>query len=182
MKKTIKIALYIFFSIYCLALIKFLLLDGRVHTEDTIGFYFGQSNLIPFKSIWDYIEKLTADRINVDIVIKNVVGNLIVLFPMGCFLPCMFKSMRKYKNTLAVCFGVILIVELLQPLLRVGFLDIDDFIFNLSGASLAYLFVHIPFLNKFLKKTYIYNESELWLPKSTSDNSKSEVFFYLQLP
>ncbi len=158
MKKAIKIALYIFFGIYCLALVKFLLLDGRVHTEDTIGFYFSQSNLIPCKSIWSYIEKLAADRINPSTVIKNIVGNLIVLFPLGCFLPCMFKSMRKLRNTLAVCFGVVLAVELLQPLLRVGFFDIDDFIFNLSGACLAYLIVHIPFVNKLLKKTHIYCE------------------------
>ncbi len=155
MKKTIKIVLYIFFVIYCLALIKFLLLDGRIHTEDTIGFYFSQSNLIPFRSIWNYIDKLSINRINIDTVIKNIFGNLVVLFPMGCFLPCIFKNMRKYRNTLAVCFGVVLVVELLQPMLRVGFFDVDDFILNLSGASLGYLCIHIPIVNKFLQKTYI---------------------------
>ncbi len=159
MKKTIKIILSICFGIYCLALIKFLLLDGRIHTEDTIGFYFGQSNVIPFRSIWNYIERLSADRINLGTVIKNIVGNLVVLFPMGCFLPCLFKGMRRYRNTLAVCFGVVFVVELLQPLLRVGFFDIDDFILNLAGASLAYLFVHAPFVNKLLRRTNIYIES-----------------------
>ena len=158
MKKIVKIILYIFWGIYCLALIKFLLLDGRIHTENTISFYYRQSNLIPFKSIWNYMSKLNENRINLDIVVKNIVGNLIVLFPMGCFLPCMFKKMRKFKNTLAVCFCVVLIIELLQPLLRIGFFDIDDFIFNLSGASLAFLIVHIPFVNKLLKKSHIYIE------------------------
>ncbi len=159
MKKAVRITLYIFFGIYSLALVKFLLLDGRIYTEDTIGFYFSQSNLIPFRSIWNYIEKLSADRINIGTVIKNIVGNLIVLFPMGCFLPCMFKPMRKYRSTLAVCLGVVLFVELLQPLLRMGFFDIDDFIFNLSGASLGYLIVHIPFVNRILRRIYIYCEA-----------------------
>ncbi len=158
MKKAIKITLYIFFCIYCLALVKFLLLDGRIYTEDTVGFYFSQSNLIPFKTVWDYVEKLAADKINIGTVVKNLVGNLIVLFPMGCFLPCMFKAMRKYRSTLAVCAAVVLAVELLQPLLRMGFFDIDDFIFNLAGASAGYLVVHIPFVNRLLQRIFVYCE------------------------
>ncbi len=160
MQKTVKILLYVFFVIYCLALVKFLLLDGRyINHTATIGDFFSRSNLIPFKTVWNFIERLKQDSINVDIVIKNIVGNLIVLFPMGCFLPCMFQKCRKYPKVLAVCFCIVLFVELLEPLLRMGYLDIDDFIFNLSGASLGYLFVHIPFLNKLLKKTYIYTAS-----------------------
>lgn len=159
MKKAVKILLYICFVIYCLALVKFLLLDGRhVHTEATIGEFFSRSNLIPFKTVYDYIVRLKNDSINVDIVVENLIGNLIVLFPMGCFLPCMFKSFRKYWKTLLLCLGIVLFVELAEPLLRMGYLDIDDFIFNLSGASLGYAFVHIPFLRKILQKTYVYAE------------------------
>lgn len=161
MKKAIKILLYVFFVIYCLALVKFLLLDGRyINGTATVGEFFGRSNLIPFKTVWDYIVRLRQDSINADIVVRNLVGNLIVLFPMGCFLPCMFVSCRKYPRVLAICFGLVLCVELSEPLLRMGYLDIDDFIFNLSGASLGYAFVHIPFLNKLLRKTHVYVQSE----------------------
>ena len=160
MRKAVKILLYVFFVIYCLALVKFLLLDGRhVHTEATIGEFFSRSNFIPFKTVYDYIIRLKNDTINADIVIKNLIGNLIVLFPMGCFLPCMFAWFRKFWKVLALCFGIVLFVELLQLLLRMGSLDVDDFIFNLSGASLGYLFVHIPFLNNLLKKFYVYAET-----------------------
>ena len=159
MKKTVKIMLYVFFGVYCLALIYLFFIKGRYYSEDTIGFYFSQSNFVPFKSVCTYISKLTADRINLDIVIRNIAGNLIVLFPMGCFLPCMFRFCRKLKSTLSVCFAVVLAVEVLQPLLRVGFLDVDDIIFNLAGAGLGFLFVNIPFVNRQLKKTYIYTES-----------------------
>ena len=154
MRKTVKILLYVFFVIYCLALVKFLLLDGRhVHTEATIGEFFSRSNFIPFKTVYDYIVRLKNDTINADIVIKNLIGNLIVLFPMGCFLPCMFAFFRKLWKALLLCFGIVLFVELLQLLLRMGSLDVDDFIFNLSGACLGYGFVHIPFLQKMLQKT-----------------------------
>ena len=159
MRKTVKILLYVFFVIYCLALVKFLLLDGRhIHTEATIGEFFSRSNFIPFKTVYDYIIRLKNDTINADIVIKNLIGNLIVLFPMGCFLPCMFAFFRKLWKALLLCFGIVLFVELLEPLLRMGYLDIDDFIFNLCGAGLGYLLVHIPFLNKLLKRTYLYVE------------------------
>ena len=159
MRKTVKILLYVFFVIYCLALVKFLLLDGRhVHTEATIGEFFSRSNFIPFKTVYDYIVRLKNDTINADIVIKNLIGNLIVLFPMGCFLPCMFAFFRKFWKVLALCFGIVLFVELLQLFLRMGSLDVDDFIFNLSGACLGYAFVHIPFLQKMLQKIYVYTE------------------------
>ncbi len=159
MKKAVKILLYVFFVIYCLALVKFLLLDGRhINTESTIGEFFSRSNVIPFKTIWEYVIRLKEDSINVDIVVKNLVGNLIVLFPMGCFLPCIFNTFRKYWRVLAICFCIVLFVELLEPLLRMGYLDIDDFIFNLSGASLGYAMVHIPFLHQLLIKAHIYVE------------------------
>ena len=160
MRKAVKILLYVFFVIYCLALVKFLLLDGRyIHAEATIGEFFERSNFIPFKTVWDYLARLKEDSINVDIVIKNLVGNLIVLFPMGCFLPCVFQKCRKWWKTLAICFCIVLFVECLQLFARMGSLDIDDFIFNLTGACMGYAFVHIPILQKLLKKTYIYTGS-----------------------
>lgn len=159
MKKAVKILLYVFFVIYCLALVKFLLLDGRhIHSGASLGDMLVRSNLIPFKTVWDYVVRLREDSINVDIVVKNLVGNFIVLYPMGCFLPCMWRPFRKFPATLALCFGIVLSVELLQLLLRMGSLDIDDFIFNLSGASLGYLTVRIPFINTLLKKIFIWCE------------------------
>lgn len=160
MKKAVKILLYVFFVIYCLALVKFLLLDGRnIHSDATIGDFLNRSNFIPFKTVIGYLIRLKEDSINVDTVIKNLVGNLVVLFPMGCFLPCMFQKCRKWWRALAICFVIVLFVESVQLLARMGSLDIDDFIFNLSGACMGYAFVHIPILQKLLKKTYIYTGS-----------------------
>ena len=158
MKKAMRILLWATFGIYCFALFVLLFLDGRVPSDGSVGFYFAQSNLIPFRSVYDYVQRLMEDRINIEIVIRNITGNLILLLPMGCFLPCLSKPFRRYWRTLAVCFGVICMVELLQPLLRIGFFDIDDLIFNLAGASLGFLIVQIPFVNHILKKLYLYTE------------------------
>ncbi len=156
MKKVIKIIFYSVFVVYCLALVKVLLIDGRSASEDSIGYFFTRSNFIPFRSVFDYVKKLFENRINPETVLRNIIGNLIVLFPMGCFLPCLFKPFQKYKNTFLLCFAIVLLVEFLQPILRIGFLDIDDFIFNLAGAGFGYLTVQIPFVKKTLIKCSVY--------------------------
>ncbi len=156
MKKAIRIIVYIAFVIYCLALIKVLLLDGRYQSTGSLWDAFGRSNLIPGKTVYDYMQKLIEGRVNTDTVIINLVGNLIVLFPMGCFLPCIFRTFRRFPNTALLCLGMIVTVELIQPVLRIGSLDIDDLIFNLSGACLGYATVHIPFVRRILERSYIY--------------------------
>ncbi len=161
MKKIINSASMLAFILYCLILVKVLLLDGRYQSEATSAFYLSQSNFIPFKTVFDYIQKLMQSRINADTVIKNLVGNFIVLFPMGCFLPCLFHPFRRLHYVLLLCFGVVLTVELLQPALRIGFLDIDDFIFNLSGACIGFWITNIPKMKGLLQKMYIYNREAI---------------------
>ncbi len=145
------------FIFYCLILVKVLLLEGRYQSEATVAFYFSQSNFVPFKTVFNYIQKLLQSRINADTVIKNLVGNLIVLFPMGCFLPCLFRPFRRFRHVLLLCFGVVLTVELLQPALKIGFFDIDDFIFNIGGACMGFGIINIPKVKSLLQKIYIYN-------------------------
>ena len=158
MKKALRIILYVAFGIYCLVLVKYLFIDGRSGTESSVGLYFRQSNLIPLKTVIDYIQKVNDGKLNADIAVRGIIGNLIVLFPIGCFLPCLSKRFQKYTSTLFTAFCVVLAVELLQPLLRVGYFDIDDFILNLSGASLGYLTVRIPFIRSLLSKLNFYKE------------------------
>ncbi len=158
MKKAVKIGVYTAFVIYCLALVKVLLLDGRVQSESSVWFYFRYSNYIPFKTVINYIQMLAKQQINSETAIVNLVGNLIVLFPMGCFLPCMFPRFRKLRHTFFLCLCLVCAVELTQPLLRIGFFDIDDFILNLGGAVLGFLTVQIPPITRMLKKLYIYFE------------------------
>ncbi len=158
LKKIVKTVVSIAFIIYCLALVKVLLLDGRHRSEASVAYFFSQSNLIPFGTVFDYLQKLAADRINADTVFVNLTGNLIVLFPMGCFLPCLFPPFRRFRSTLLLCLGIVFAVELLQPILRIGFFDIDDFIFNIGGACLGFGTVHIPPIRKLLQKMYIYGQ------------------------
>jgi glycopeptide antibiotics resistance protein len=60
-----------------------------------------------------------------------------------------------------VLLGMILAVELLQPLLRVGFLDVDDVILNFAGAMVGVGVVRIPAVNRLLRKLYVWKEPEM---------------------
>lgn len=155
-KKIVLIAVLATFVFYCFVLFLRLFVNGRVHRS--FGENFLRSNLIPFGTVCDYIEKLINDRINLSTVVENLLGNLIAFFPMGCYLPCLFQKTRGLKRFCIVMIGMLLVIELIQPLMGVGFFDIDDIILNFAGAIAGYGIVHAPVINPLLKKIYIYKE------------------------
>lgn len=157
-KKIIHIVVWITFVFYCLILLKLLFLDMR--TQTSYANILHHINLIPFKTIYGYAVKIINDQINTDIVVRNILGNLIAFFPMGCYLPCLFPKIRKFKRVCFVMLGMLVGVELLQLLLRLGSFDIDDIIFNFGGAIVGYGIVCIPVINGLLKKFFVYRSSE----------------------
>ncbi|MBP3314965.1 MAG: VanZ family protein, partial [Clostridia bacterium] len=98
--------------------------------------------------VYEYIEKIINNRINVDTAITNLIGNIIVFLPMGAFLPCLFQKMRSFKKTVLTVFFIVLGIELLEIILAMGTFDIDDFIFNLGGAMIGYAVMLIPVFQK----------------------------------
>jgi glycopeptide antibiotics resistance protein len=75
--------------------------------------------------------------------LENIIGNLILLFPLGTFLPCIFRSVRSFKRVLAICVFASFSIELIQFFLRqIGTfrtVDIDDLILNSIGGMLGWL-------------------------------------------
>ena len=141
------------FGIYCLLLIKLLFLDYHHVSGGGFGQYLSTHvNLIPFKTVFDYISRLMQDSINVSTVVVNLVGNLILFLPMGAFLPVLFPKMRTFWKTVLSVAILVFAVECLQLLLRLGSLDVDDLIFNVGGAMIGYAFTKIPFVRILLQK------------------------------
>ena len=154
MKKTLKIIAWSAFVFYCLTL-------SYIFIIQRINFYSGyykldelliHSNLIPFKTVYDYAVRIANDSINLDIAIKNLVGNLIVFLPMGCFLPCLFQKMRSFKNTALLVLGIVLCIEFSQILFGIGSFDIDDIIFNVGGGMIGYAIMCIPAVKTLCEK------------------------------
>lgn len=71
--------------------------------------------------------------------LTNLGGNLVLFLPYGLFLPALFRPLRQYLPFLAAFCGGIILVELCQLWLRVGFCEVDDVLLNCLGASLGFL-------------------------------------------
>ena len=68
----------------------------------------------------------------------NVVGNIAVFIPMGFFISFFLRGRIGLVKVVLVSIAVLLPVEILQILFKVGSFDIDDIILNILGSVLGY--------------------------------------------
>lgn len=117
------------------------------------------SNLIPLVGTLQMIQH--ASRLA---VIRNLAGNLILLMPLGFFLPIFFKPVRQVWKILGTGFLVSLSIELSQLFLAVRIFDVDDLIFNTLSVLIGFLFfrifIKVSFLSRMFEK--IANSKRKW--------------------
>ncbi|MGF7400821.1 VanZ family protein [Thermoanaerobacterium thermosaccharolyticum] len=102
--------------------------------------YVPNVNIVPLK---DIIILMRTQPIN--IVIKNVVGNIILFIPFGFFVPIIYRNMNKFNYTLllGLCFSVF--IEIVQFI--IDYLtkypnhtsDINDVLLNIIGLVLGFI-------------------------------------------
>lgn len=126
----INILILIAAIIYSLIMIKLLLIR---FTPFWLGEY--RYNLIPFKTIGRFI--FERDHYNTDIWVKNLFGNIVLFIPLGIFIPLLNMKYIRAVPFFMLVFFIMLTVELLQMLTRVGALDVDDLILNIAGAFIG---------------------------------------------
>lgn len=106
--------------------------------------------LVPFESTQNYLDMLRLDRINPDIVARNIAGNIAMFVPLGFLLPCITDRFTKLKFTLSGAVLLAFVLEALQLLTLRGSFDIDDIILRSVGAMLGFAVWHIIF--RFLRE------------------------------
>ena len=161
MRKFARILLWIAFIVYGIAVFSILFLGGRSGRFPFGSFweYLQHSvNLIPFGTIWGYVMDVMEKRWMLGLAIRNVLGNFILFYPMGIFLPCLFKKARTVKKTLLIALCTILSVEIVQLVFRLGIFDIDDLILNMAGWTLGFFTLSIPFVRKCAVKLYFWED------------------------
>lgn len=151
MKRILRPILWIVFSIYCLALIYILFMSRPSMIFYSIPEYFKIfSNLTPFETIAEYVQRYNDGFGR--LAVMNLLGNFVLFLPMGAFLPCVCRKLDRFWKVILCVLTMTVVVELAQGLLRVGSIDIDDVIFNVSGAMIGYGMIAIPFVKKVCKK------------------------------
>lgn len=149
MKLLVRFCCWLLFFFYLLILVKYLVLD-RIHFG---GYFYRSYNLIPFKSINQYVNN--KEHYNYNTWFMNLMGNLMMLVPLGVVLPILFDFFRTFRNFLVVLISINMLIEIFQYILVLGSLDIDDVIMNSFGALTFYLITQGLLKIKFLKKLFI---------------------------
>jgi glycopeptide antibiotics resistance protein len=69
----------------------------------------------------------------------QIVGNFIMLMPLGFYFPMLYKKLSHFFIVLFVCFFVSFTIELLQLVTSYRSADVDDVLLNTSGAFAGFI-------------------------------------------
>lgn len=125
--------------IYYLAILSVLLFFGGLfHVDRAWG---SAVNLEPFYSIrrFFYHYRRTGSLAS----LSNLLGNIVILIPLGVLLPVMFRPLRRFWLTLPLLAAFAVGVECLQWVTAAGIADVDDSILNFAGAAAGYVLTRL---------------------------------------
>ena len=150
--KIIRKTIIVLFAVYVLCLIDLLFFQNRFISE--IRFDLAnlelRANFIPFDTIMTYLN--AGGRLSINIIIINILGNLFAFAPMGFFLPILFDKMKKFIFYIITISVMLLAVETIQLVFRVGVFDVDDILLNSIGAILVWLLFKTLFKLRYFQK------------------------------
>lgn len=176
-RRTVRAAMFVLFGFYLAALAGALIvsrLDLARLSEATAHYRAHldlMTNFIPFETVLLYIRAIKHNYIGMEIPLSNLVGNMLLFMPMAVFLPCLFRTMRKFWLFLLVMALVLAAIEGLQFLLSCGSCDVDDVLLNLIGTTLVYAVVKIPAVRRLFEKLYLLPREEAVLPPAPEGNA-----------
>lgn len=127
-------ALLVFLVYYLIILGGLLLFGGLFHLDRGWG---GAVNLEPFYTIRRFI--IHYRRTGSLSSLSNLLGNIVVLMPLGLLLPVLFRPMRRFWLFIPVMAAVAVGIEAFQWRTGLGVADVDDSILNFCGAVISYI-------------------------------------------
>lgn len=164
-KKILKINLVIYFCIYIVTIFTLTLFDeiyGRQGfkvikwDKDLLKVYMNTSfNIVPFSTIKLFINGYIKELVTFKDFMANIFGNLCAFMPFALFIPLLINKIDKYYKFIIVMAIIIISIEILQFITMSGSCDIDDFILNILGVSIAYFILKIKCINRFINKVFL---------------------------
>lgn len=88
-------------------------------------------NLVPFRTVFSFVEHFDADLFGV-----NIVGNIVMFMPWGFGLVLLWKKNRRPWMISAFSLGLTLFIETCQLFIGRS-VDVDDLILNFAGSCLG---------------------------------------------
>ena len=133
-RRKLRSAMWVVLAYYLAILSVLLLFGGLFHLDRAWG---GAVNLEPFRTIrnfWIHYRR-TGSRSS----LYNLLGNVVILVPLGVLLPVMFRWMRHFWVFFPLAAAFAVGVEYLQWKTAAGIADVDDAILNFIGAAGGYI-------------------------------------------
>ena len=120
----------------------------------TLTGYFVLFHEISSQGSWDRMLRRFERRAHVNLQLfeifriykltdKQVLGNFVMLLPLGIYLPLLYKRLRGFFPVLLVSLLVSIFIEFLQLITRYRSVDIDDVLLNTVGACIGYLIYRV---------------------------------------
>lgn len=136
LKVTWKIVYTIGVILYFL-LMYLLLVRGLPNRFGGFEYLIERGNFIPFSTVSYYINAISDGTIQLNIALNNLIGNSVILMPLGIILPGYFKTLSRPLKFIAVVTLSITLVEMYQGYFGYGSFDIDDILLNVIGATVV---------------------------------------------
>lgn len=131
-------ALWVLLVYYLTILSVLLFFGGLFHVDRAWG---SAVNLEPFYTISRFF--IHYRRTGSLSSLWNLLGNVVILVPLGVLLPVMFRVLRRFWLTLPLLALFAVAVEYLQWRTGVGVADVDDSILNFAGAAVGYILTRL---------------------------------------
>ena len=131
-------ALLVLFVYYLAILSVLLFFGGLFHVDRVWG---SAVNLEPFYSIRRFL--IHYRRTGSLSSLSNLLGNIVILVPLGVLLPVMFRTLRRFWIALPLLALFAVGVEYIQWRTGVGIADVDDSILNFAGAAAGYVLTRL---------------------------------------
>lgn len=122
-KRNLRKIVVVLFAIYILAVLWITLIDREFGNR--------RANLVLF---WEFANVIKG--IKRSFFIGQILGNLVMLMPLGFMLPIIKKVNLKHVLLISLCFSVG--IEITQFITGRGLMEFDDVFNNTAGAVLGY--------------------------------------------
>lgn len=97
-----------------------------------------EPNVIPLRTIGVYLANLDSG-----FWLRNLVGNLFLLLPVGLVGPIVFPWMDRWWRVLLAAVALSLAIEVAQLWVPDRSADVDDVLLNVAGAILGYAILRV---------------------------------------
>ncbi|WP_024833464.1 VanZ family protein [Ruminiclostridium josui] len=161
-KKHFILFMFYFYIVATISITLFPIPVGKLDIQLLKESSFLKNNYIPFKDIIGIIKTQ-----NKTTILKQLFGNILLMVPLGCFVPVIFQKYDNFKRAITIGILSSVTIEFLQFLISfiIGITyritDIDDVILNTIGFTLGYFLFKKSVFYKFLvqnRLTYTSNK------------------------